>query len=99
MIAEEFENEHRALPWVLDIKDKKLREAQRASNAVKENEIRESFKDALKQEYGQSLTEAGHEFLWNKAWEDGHSAGYFEVESQYENQLRFFEQMTEANNQ
>lgn len=98
MIAEEFEKQYRALPSYFDIKNKKLREEQKEANRIEEQKIDEAFKDALKEEYGQNLSNAGHEFLWEAAWSDGHYAGYTEVEQQYEMKLYFFEQMTEANN-
>jgi hypothetical protein len=43
----------------------------------------------LAQEYASDLPESLHPILFREAWEDGHSNGYREVESKYQDRAEF----------
>lgn len=47
-------------------------------------EIEKNFKQALRQEYLVSMPDSVADKVWEMAWDAGHSAGYYEVESHYQ---------------
>ncbi|MFE6967209.1 hypothetical protein ACFVAJ_19145 [Agromyces sp. NPDC057679] len=57
----------------------KDRDAYRQSEA----NIKLHFADDLRDAYAEDLPEAVAPIIFERAWEDGHSSGYSEVESQY----------------
>lgn len=62
---------------------KEEREAERARRSVATQAIMEEFKQYLHVEHGVNLNEKQHNIVYSKAWADGHSAGYSEVEHHY----------------
>ena len=54
-----------------------------------QREIDEQFKTWLAVTYSPNMPEAADELIWDKAWADGHHAGYHEVESHYHDYAEF----------
>ncbi len=58
--------------------------------------ITNEFKEYLVDEYAFNLPATTHSALWSKAWEDGHSYGFGEIESHYANIVEFAEELLKA---
>ena len=58
--------------------------------------ITAEFKEWLAFEYASELPVSVQEDIWYKAWADGHSAGYNEVERFYINLAEFAEKVAQA---
>lgn len=56
------------------------RQEQRATEAALEAQWREWLRD----EYADNITDAAHEAIMRLAWEYGHASGYHEVEYHYQ---------------
>lgn len=73
-----------ALVYPSGIKDKEERYASLAAYRVERNNIREAFMDHLEASYGRSARpDDVLAILRTASWEEGHSAGYHEVEYYY----------------
>lgn len=59
------------------------------------NEITNDFEKNLSEFYGTGNTAADH-IIYGKAWDDGHSSGYSEVENLYQDLVHFAESLKEA---
>jgi len=86
--TKEAEAAVRALPRASEAPVKQ-RPAIRAANAVAEAAITEQFREWLASEYGSGFTPETQALVWQRAWSDGHHAGYTEVERYYEEQAEF----------
>jgi len=56
------------------------------------------FKRFLALEFGEDLSSAVHELIYEKAYSDGHHAGYFEIQNQYIEAADFARSIILANN-
>jgi hypothetical protein len=97
--AHEADAAVRALPRASALPVKE-REPVREANKVAEKEITAQFRQWLAAEYPEDSNtvwnSAIHDILWEKAWADGHHAGYHEVENQYEQLASFLVQIEKA---
>lgn len=59
--------------------------------------LEKQWKDWLHKEYAPSFSEDLHNHVYGKAWEDGHSYGYHEVEIHYEDLVDFVAKAIELN--
>lgn len=71
----------------------KERPAIREANRIAEEEIKGEFKEWLASEYGPEFTPETRALVWQRAWSDGHHAGFPEVERYYEEQAEFIAQI------
>jgi hypothetical protein len=55
------------------------------------DKITDQFREWLGNEYAPTLPEAVQNKVWEKAWSDGHHAGYHEVENYYRQYAEFAE--------
>jgi len=54
------------------------------------------FRASLAKDYAYNLPAAVQDRIWSKAWDDGHHAGYSEVEGHYEELSEFAEAVAAA---
>jgi len=60
--------------------------------------VQAPFKRFLALEFGEDLSPTVHELLYEKAYSDGHHAGFFEVQNQYIEAADFARSIIIANN-
>lgn len=82
--AHETEAAIRNLPSVMAIKDRDERVAQDLSNREAKNGFESQFRSYLENTYASEIPVGAHGALFSKAWSDGHSSGYGEVEMHYQ---------------
>lgn len=82
--AHETEEAIRSLPSVVAIKDRDARVAQDVSNREAKNGFEAQFRAYLEDTYASEIPAGAHGAIFSKAWADGHSSGYGEVEMHYQ---------------
>jgi hypothetical protein len=82
--AHETEAAIRNLPSVIAIKDRDERVAQDLSNRAARNDLEVQFRSYLEDTYASEIPAGAHGAIFSKAWADGHSSGYGEVEMHYQ---------------
>lgn len=86
--AREAEAAWQAIPRVKDTtKEEYLSLAVAYNEAVKK--VAGEFRDWLAHEYAFTLPKTVQNKIWEKAWSEGHSAGYHEVENYYTQYAEF----------
>lgn len=80
-----------ALTYPSAIKDRDERVAAHAEYRAATNRITAEFREWLADEYASAMPANVQMKVWEKAWEDGHSYGYREVENHYMDLAEFAE--------
>lgn len=80
-----------ALTYPRGISDRDERVAAHAAYRAATSMITAEFRAWLANQYASSLPVSVQSKIWEKSWEDGHSAGYSEVESHYMDNADFAE--------
>lgn len=80
-----------ALVYPSGIADRDERVAAHAVYRAETSRIHGEFRDWLAYEYASSMPANVQSKIWEKAWEDGHSGGYNEVEGHYKDYVEFAE--------
>ena len=95
MNAEEATLAQKALTYPLrsEFPDMESYKAAREEHGEEVSEITGQFRDWLEFEYAGSFPTQVQDLIFHKAWEDGHSSGYFEVEGFYEDYADFAEKV------
>lgn len=91
MNTQQAEAAYKAVPYpkVGPRKDREARDVLLAAYDVATNTITGEFRDWLAHEYAFTLPKAVQDKIWEKAWSDGHHAGYPEVERYYTDYAEF----------
>lgn len=84
MIYEEYEHSWKRLPYP----DRKLLDKEAFSSARKdyknsEQVVNDAFRFGLAKEYG-LINHPKEQKVWELAWSEGHSSGYYSVEQYYD---------------
>lgn len=79
------------------IRTKEDRAAAMVLYRAEKAELEKQWKDWLHKDYAPSFSEDLHNHVFGKAWEDGHSHGYYEVEIHYEDLVDFVAKAIELN--
>lgn len=89
--AREAEAAYKALtyPAVGSRRDRAARDILLAEYDEATNKITGEFREWLANEYAHTLPDAVSDKIWEKAWSDGHHAGYPEVENYYSGYAEF----------
>lgn len=100
MIYKKFEAKILALPELPDpstIKNRKIQLELIEAQNVALHDIDTEFKDALRQEYGQELTDKAHKLMFDSQWAHGNEGSYRILEESYRVKVNFFLELEEAN--
>lgn len=76
-------------PAVGNRRDRAARDILLAEYDEATNKITGEFRDWLAHEYARTMPKAVSDKIWEKAWSDGHHAGYHEVENYYSEHAGF----------
>lgn len=87
MNATEATEAHEKLPYPVG-KGEKARAA-REEYHEQLSEISGQFRDWLAQEYASDLPVGVQSLIFGKAWESGHSSGYYEIQGHYQEYADF----------
>lgn len=89
--AKDAEAAIKALPYPSGTANKDERAALRAAYNEGVSRVNGEFRDWLANEYAPTLPGSVKDKVWGKAWEDGHSGGFNEVEGHYRDYAEFAE--------
>lgn len=100
MIYKKFEDKILALPELpaaSTVKNWKIQLELIEALNVAMHDIDDEFKDALRQEYGQKLTDKAHQLMFDSEWAHGNEGSYRTIEESYLVKVNFFLELEEAN--
>jgi hypothetical protein len=83
MNAEETDEAVKAIPYPEGWVNKEEYHRLRAVYQAAVGEVTGKFKAWLGDNYAGDLPQGIRDMIWGKAWEDGHSSGYYVVEQHY----------------
>lgn len=86
-VSQNFEQIHREMDEENALKPRADRDRQAEREAG--YALRIDFGVALGEEYASHLSPALRDIIFEKAWSDGHSSGYHQVESEYDDLVDF----------
>lgn len=76
--------------------NKEERKNARDTYYTKRGELEKQWREWLDSTYAAHLPSPVRGLIFSKAWEDGHSSGYYEVESKYEEYADFVDEVNLA---
>jgi hypothetical protein len=84
MIYEEYEHRWKRLPYPdRKLLDKEAFKAARNDYKIEEKTVHEALHAGLAKEYG-LLGNPKEQKVWELAWSEGHSSGYYSIEQYYD---------------